>query len=58
MKTTIFDQIGTLLGDIGRAHAASRAYERLSAMSDERLAARGLSRSDIAAAAFREGFGK
>lgn len=56
MKTRIFGQLGALLGDIGRAHAASRAYERLSAMCDERLAARGLARGDIAAAAYREAF--
>ena len=58
MKTSIFTQIGNFFGDLQRAHAATRAYERLSALSDERLAARGLKRTDIVAVAFDEAFRK
>ena len=58
MKTNLLTYIGGLIGDIDRAHAASRNFERLSAMSDERLAARGLTRADIARVAFTDAFRK
>lgn len=55
---SVLSRIGTFLGDIGRASAAVRTFERLEAMSDARLAARGLRRSDIAAAALKTAFGR
>ena len=51
MNASFFTRIGTLFGDIGRANDAVRIYERLDAMSDRQLAARGLRRGDIVAAA-------
>ena len=55
-KRSILTSIGDIFGDIRRANHATATYERLSAMSDERLAARGLKRGDIAAAAFETAF--
>ena len=58
MKNSILTRIGAVFGDIGRANAAVRAYERLNAMTDERLAARGLTRADVVSAALDASFGK
>lgn len=58
MKPSLFARIGNIFGDIGRAHAATREYERLSAMSDARLAAHGLRRAELVSAAFEAAFGK
>ena len=55
-KRTLFSSIGSFFGDIGRANEAVRTYNRLDAMSDERLASRGLERRSIAAAAFESAF--
>ena len=57
-KRNILSSIGEFFGDIGRANHAAATYERLNAMSDERLAARGLKRGDIVAAAFEAAFRK
>jgi hypothetical protein len=58
MKPSILIRIGAFFGDIGRANAAVRTYERLDAMSDERLAARGLTRVGLVSASFDASFGK
>lgn len=47
-----FDGVGQFLGQIvavfAGAKAASRTYDRLSRLSDQQLAARGLTRDDVA----------
>jgi hypothetical protein len=55
---SILRTIGTLFGDLGRARAALQTYERLNAMRDSRLNARGLARDDLAATSFNRHFGK
>jgi uncharacterized protein YjiS (DUF1127 family) len=50
------DPIVNLFGDIGRARHAVSEYERLNRLSDGALAARGISRSDLPAMAFKAGF--
>lgn len=58
MRNTLLNTIGSFIGDIGRARSAALTFDRLNAMSDRALADRGLARSDLAAEAFRQGFGR
>jgi hypothetical protein len=57
MRSSLLGTIGSFLGDIGRANEAVRTYERLSALSDGALAARGLKRTDLVATAYDRAFG-
>jgi|GEM_PF-5147272 len=56
-RNGVFSQIGALFGDIGRARNAVSQYERLSALSDNALKARGLSRGDLPGFVFEKSFG-
>lgn len=58
MRNTLFGTLGNLIGDIGRARAAALTFDRLNAMSDARLARRGLARDELAAEAYRQAFGR
>jgi uncharacterized protein YjiS (DUF1127 family) len=50
----LFASIAGLLGSFAAAQRAAQLYSDLDMLSDEALAARGLTRSDIAAIAARE----
>lgn len=56
-KINVFGPVGALLGDFGRARRAAATYERLSRLSDDALARRGLTRGEVPLAAYRAGFG-
>jgi hypothetical protein len=58
MKNSVLSRIGELFGDLGRSRAARDTYLRLDALSDRALAARGLKRTDLAAKAVTDAFGK
>lgn len=51
---SIASSVGVLFGSIGRARTAQNTFNRLSNMSDEALANRGISRQDIARVAFQD----
>lgn len=55
-RNRFIDPIVGLFGDIGRARHAVNEYERLNRLSDEALAARGISRADLPSLAFKAGF--
>ena len=57
-RNGVLANIGDLLADVGRARRAAATYERLSAMSDAALRARGLERTDLASAALEDAFRK
>ncbi|MEK9671833.1 MAG: hypothetical protein VW268_04935 [Rhodospirillaceae bacterium] len=44
---SIFDSVTGLLASLNRALIADRAFQRLSALSDAQLAARGMTRDDV-----------
>mgnify|MGYP000445098925 CR=1 FL=1 len=52
----ILATIGAILGDVGRAQEAARTYDKLNALGDERLAARGLNRDDLVTTVFGKAF--
>ncbi len=52
--TGIFDRIINFLVSIAESNGRMRAVERLNAMSDQELAARGLKREDIVRHVFRD----
>ena len=58
MRNSFLNSISGFFGDVARANEAARTYDRLSAMSDVSLAARGLKRGNLAAAAYSAAFAK
>ncbi len=48
--------VATFFGDLTRASEAAATYQRLSHLSDEALAKRGLTREELPAHAFRAAF--
>lgn len=56
-RNRVMDSISGFFGDVGRARNASNLYGELSAMSDDALRARGLTRDALAAYAFNKSFG-
>lgn len=48
--------VATFFGDLTRASEAAATYQRLSHLSDEALAKRGLTREELPAHAFRTAF--
>jgi hypothetical protein len=57
-KRGFISTINGVLGDIRRANHAVETYERLNAMSDARLAQRGIAREDVVSAAYEAAFAK
>jgi hypothetical protein len=54
----VLNRIGSFFGDIARANSAVRNYQRLDAMSDRALAARGLKRDELASVVYAVAFAK
>ncbi|MGX9355651.1 DUF1127 domain-containing protein [Roseobacteraceae bacterium S113] len=51
---TLMERLGTLIETVSIGTSRAREMDRLSAMSDQQLAARGLRREDIARHVFRD----
>ena len=51
-RTGLFSLLGEVIAICARAQAAAHVYEELKPLSDQALAARGLTRADLARAAF------
>ncbi|RUT30310.1 hypothetical protein EMQ25_13450 [Arsenicitalea aurantiaca] len=57
-RTGFINNVSTFFGDIGRARRAAYTFERLNAMSDGALAARGMRRDELASVAYKQAFGE
>lgn len=57
-RNSFFGGVADFFGDIGRARNASNIYSDLSRLSDASLKARGLSRDQLPAYAFKKAFGE